>query len=102
MDVSVIIPAYNAEKYIDKGLDRLVKQDFKGNYEIIIVNDGSKDKTLEKMKEYASKYKFIKVIDQENAGQAVARNKAIDISTGKYVMFVDIDDFVSHSILTKM
>lgn len=102
MDISVIIPAYNAIPYIDKCMDKLINQDFKGKYEIIVVNDGSKDNTLDELKKYSKKYKFIKVIDQKNAGQAVARNKAIDITKGKYIMFVDIDDFVDTAILSKM
>lgn len=102
MDISVIIPAYNAINYIDKCITKLFEQDFKGKYEIIVVNDGSKDETLKKLNEYAKKNEIIKVINQKNAGQAVARNKAIDIATGKYIMFVDIDDFVDNTILTKM
>lgn len=102
MDISVIIPAYNAEKYIDKCLDRLLNQTFKGKYEIIIVNDGSKDNTLKILKKYAKENSNINLITQKNSGQAVARNKAIDVAKGKYIMFVDIDDFVSYDMLKKL
>ena len=102
MNISVIIPAFNAEKYIDKCLDYLLNQDYKLNYEIIIVDDGSKDETLKILKKYEKKHPNIKVISQKNSGQAVARNRAIDLAKGKYLMFVDIDDFVDKTILSKM
>lgn len=102
MNISVIIPAFNAEKYIDKCLDYLLNQDYKLNYEIIIVDDGSKDETLKILKKYEKKHSNIKVISQKNSGQAVARNRAIDLAKGKYLMFVDIDDFVDKTILSKM
>lgn len=102
MKISVIIPAYNAEKYIDKCLEKLMNQDFDKPYEVIIINDGSKDNTLQMLVEYENKYSNIKVITQENAGQAVARNKGIHLAKGKYIMFVDIDDFVDTTILSKL
>lgn len=102
MKISIIIPAYNAEKYINKCLEKLLNQDFTESYEIIIINDGSKDNTLQMLTEYENKYQNIKVITQDNSGQAVARNKGIELAKGKYIMFVDIDDFVDTTILTKL
>ena len=102
MDISIIIPAYNAEPYIDKCLNTILNQTFKGNFEIIIVNDGSKDDTLKILNKYAKKYKKIKIIDQKNAGQAVARNNALKVALGKYIMFVDVDDYIDETMLDKM
>ncbi len=102
MDISIIIPAYNAEPYIDKCLNTILNQAFKGNFEIIIINDGSKDDTLKILNKYAKKYKKIKIIDQKNAGQAVARNNALKAALGKYIMFVDVDDYIDETMLDKM
>ena len=91
--VSVIIPAYNVEKYIKKCLESLLEQTYK-NYEIIIVNDGSTDNTLNILKEYKKKYEFIELIDIKNHGQGYARNIALSKATGDYILFLDADDFI--------
>lgn len=91
--VSVIVPAYNAEKYIDKCLDSLVNQTLK-DIEIIVVNDGSTDKTQTIINKYAKKYKNVVSIEKENGGQSSARNIGINNATGEYISFVDSDDFV--------
>lgn len=91
--VSVIIPAYNVEKYIRKCLESLLEQTYQ-NYEIIIVNDGSTDNTLNILNEYKKKYEFIKIIDIENHGQGYARNIALSKATGDYILFLDSDDFI--------
>lgn len=91
--ISVVVPVYNTEKYLNRCLDSLVNQTYK-DIEIICVNDGSKDNSLNVLKEYASKYKRIKIIDQENQGVSVARNAGIDVAKGKYISFVDSDDYV--------
>ena len=89
-DISIIIPAYNAEKYIDKCLDSLINQT-KKEIEIIIVNDGSKDKTEEIIKSYTdSRIKYYK---NTNKGIGYTRNYGIEKSTGKYLMFLDSDDY---------
>ena len=81
-DISIIIPAYNAEMYLVKCLNSLVKQTKKG-IEVIIVNDGSQDRTEEIARKYEKKYpELIKVISQENQGQSVARNNGIAEGTG--------------------
>ncbi len=92
MKVSVIIPAYNAEKFIDKCLNSVIKQSFE-NLEIIIVNDGSFDKTLEIISEYLKYDKRIKVINQVNSGAYLARARGIKESTGDTICFLDSDDF---------
>lgn len=90
--VSVIIPAYNAEKIVGFTLDSVINQTYK-NLEIIIVNDCSKDKTLDVLNAYAKKDKRIKVMSNEkNSGVAETRNNALRVATGDYIAFVDADD----------
>ncbi len=100
-DVSVIIPVYNSEKTITKALDGLVNQTF-NNFEVICVDDGSKDNSLKILKEYSAKYPFIKVFSQENSGPAKARNYAISQSKGKYLMFCDADDWNEPEMIEEM
>lgn len=104
VDVSYVIALYNCEKYIEKCLNSLVKQTIQ-NKEIIIINDGSSDLSLKICKKYQSKYKFIKIINQKNQGQSVARNKGINAASGKYIQFIDADDYIeidSGSIFFKL
>ena len=91
--ISVIIPVYNAQDGIKRCVDSLLNQSFK-DFEIILLNDGSKDNSLKILKEYESKYGFIRVIDKQNEGVAVTRNKGILLAEGEYIMFMDNDDFV--------
>lgn len=91
--VSIVVPVYNAENYIEKCLDSILNQSYK-NIEILAINDGSKDNSLKILKKIAKENKCIKVIDQENCGVAKTRNKAIKEATGKYIMFVDNDDYI--------
>lgn len=93
--ISVIIPAYNVENYIRRCLDSLVNQTYE-NIEILVVNDGSTDRTAEIVEEYADRYPGkVLLFSKENEGQAEARNFALDQATGDYIGFVDSDDFVS-------
>ena len=89
--VSVIVAAYNIEKYIARCLDSILNQTYK-NLEIIVVNDGSSDNTGEIIDKYSEKDIRIKVIHKENSGVSSARNKGLDMSTGDYIGFVDGDD----------
>lgn len=99
MWLSVIIPAYNVEKYIGECLDSLVRQNIdKEEYEVICVDDGSSDKTPEILDEYAKQYSNICVIHKENEGVSVARNVGIENAVGEYLWFVDSDDFIVHNI----
>ena len=91
--ISVIIPVYNAQDGIKRCVDSLLNQSFK-NLEIILLNDGSKDNSLNILKEYELKYSFVRVIDKQNEGVAVTRNKGILLAEGEYTMFMDNDDFV--------
>ncbi|NLK67263.1 MAG: glycosyltransferase family 2 protein [Campylobacteraceae bacterium] len=91
--VSIIIPVYNVEKYLKKCIDSIINQTYE-NLEIILVNDGSSDNSPRICDEYASQDSRIKVIHKENGGQADARNMALDVMRGEWVVFVDSDDFV--------
>ena len=86
--VSVIVPVYNVEKYLRECLESLVNQTLK-EIEIICINDGSEDSSLEILNEYASKDSRFVIINQENCGQSVARNKGLDVAKGEYIGFVD-------------
>lgn len=93
--VSIIVPIYNTEKYLEECLDSLINQTLK-DIEIILVNDGSKDKSGDICKKYKLLDKRIKLIEQNNYGQSIARNKGLELATGEYVLFVDSDDYISH------
>lgn len=90
--ISIIIPNYNTEKYLPRCLDSLVAQTLQ-DIEIIIIDDGSTDDSVKIMNQYAQKDKRIKIITQKNSGPATARNKGLDVATGKYLMFCDSDDW---------
>lgn len=91
--VSLIIPVYNSEKYIEKCLDSVLSQTYK-NIEILVINDGSKDNSIDIIKKYAKKDKRIVVIDKENEGVSKTRNLGITKASGEYIMFIDNDDFI--------
>lgn len=91
--ISVIIPVYNVEQYLEECLDSVINQTY-NNIEIIAINDGSKDRSLDILKKYASTYP-IKIFDQENKGNSIARNRGIDLAKGKYINFLDSDDYLS-------
>ena len=97
--ISIIIPVYNTESYLNKCLDSVVKQDIE-DFEIICVNDGSTDGSMEILKKYERLDTRIKIISQENQGVSLARNKALGISNGEYVMFVDSDDWLEENCLS--
>lgn len=98
--LSIIVPMYNAEKYIETCLDSILNSNLsKKDYEIVIVNDGSKDKSPEIAKTYASQYSNIIYLNQENQGQSTARNNGIKNCNGEYVWFVDADDAIERDLL---
>ena len=99
--VSIIVPVYNMEKYLRECLDSLVNQTLK-DIEIICINDGSKDNSLEILNEYSQKDSRIKVINKENEGQGVARNLGISKAQGEFIGFVDPDDWVELDMYEKM
>lgn len=95
--ISIIIPVYNAEKYLKKCIDSVINQNVESK-EIILVNDGSIDNSQEIIDEYVAKYPdMIKAIKQENAGQAVARNVGIENASGEFLAFLDSDDYLEEN-----
>lgn len=91
--ISIIIPAYMAEKHISRCLDSIITQTYK-NMEIIVINDGSKDHTHDVCLGWMEKDSRIKLVDKENGGAASARNLGVDISRGEFIAFIDSDDWV--------
>ena len=99
--ISVIMPAYNVEKYIGKSIQSVLSQTY-ADFELIVVNDGSSDGTFSAVKEYQSCDGRIKYIEQINQGVSVARNTGIEAATGKYISFLDADDLWTCDTLEKM
>lgn len=97
---SIIVPVYNAEKYLDKCLNS-IKQQTEPNFEAIIINDGSKDKSENIINQYLKDSRF-KLISQENHGIGYSRNKGIKASKGKYLVFIDSDDYIEKNFLENM
>lgn len=99
--VSIIVPVYNVEKYLDECITSLVNQTYK-NIEIILVNDGSKDSSGIKCEKWKIDNDRIKVIHKKNAGLGMARNTGLDHASGDYVIFVDSDDFTSEDMVEQL
>lgn len=99
--VSIIVPVYNVEKYLRKCLNSLINQTLK-DIEIICINDGSTDKSLEILEEYKNRDSRIILLNQENSGQSIARNNGIKKATGEYLGFVDPDDWVDLDYYEKL
>jgi len=100
--LSVIVPVYNVEKYLDKCLDSLVNQTL-DDYEIIIVNDGSKDHCQDIIDKYSNKYpKLIKAFITKNGGVSAARNFGLKYAKGEYITFLDSDDYISYDLYEGM
>ena len=99
--ISVIVPVYNVEKYLNKCIESIVNQTYT-NLEIILVDDGSPDNSGAICEEYAKKDPRIKVIHQENAGAPAARNVAIDKAVGEFMYFMDSDDWAEPTMLEDM
>ena len=99
--ITIIIPVYNAEAYIENCVSSLLAQSFK-DYEIILVNDGSVDKSAAIIEKLALKHKFITCYHKSNGGAASARNIGLEHAKGDFVSFVDADDTVSHDFLDKL
>lgn len=99
--VSVIVPVYNVEKYLQRCVDSLLQQSHE-DLEIILVDDGSKDQSGEICDAYAQQDARVKVIHQQNAGQSVARNQGLKIATGDYICYADSDDYVHPDYIKRM
>lgn len=94
--ISIIVPVYNVEKYLSRCIESLINQIYQ-NIEIICINDGSTDNSLQILENYTNKDNRIKVINQQNQGVSVARNIGLDNATGDYILFVDADDWLEIS-----
>lgn len=99
--ISVIVPIYKVEKYLDHCIESIVNQTYK-NLEIILVDDGSPDRCPEICEEWALKDNRIKVIHQKNSGSGQARNVALDVASGEFIGFVDSDDFISEYMYERL
>lgn len=98
--LSIIIPVYDVEKYVEKCIVSCARQDYPSNgYEIIVINDGTKDISLEIAEEVAGKYDNVFITSQPNAGLSEARNKGLSLAKGEYVWFVDSDDWIETNCL---
>ncbi len=101
IDVSIIVPIFNKERFLKDCLDSLINQTYK-NIEIICINDGSTDHSLDILRDYADKDDRLIIISQENKGAGNARNTGIKIATGRYLQFLDADDFFELDMLEDM
>lgn len=103
MKFSIIVPVYNVESYLRKCMDSLVRQNLTlEEYEIIMINDGSTDKCSEILTEYKNKYANIILLEQKNRGQSAARNRGLSVARGKYLVFVDSDDYLEENMLPSL
>lgn len=101
-EVSVIVPIFNMERYLKQCLDSLVKQTLGNELELILVNDGSTDSSIDMIESYAARFSNIRVVDQENRGLAGARVSGLEAARGNYIGFVDADDFVRPEMFEEM
>lgn len=86
--ISVVVPIYNGEQYLKRCVDSVLEQTYK-DIEVLLVNDGSTDDSLEILREYEQKDSRVKVIDKPNTGVSLTRNAGIDVSEGEYIFFID-------------
>ena len=101
MLLSIIVPGQNVEAYIGKCLDSLLNQDISSSdYEIIVVNDGSTDGTQKIVEGYASSHSNVILINQHNKGLSGARNSGVKVARGRYVMYIDSDDYIERNVLS--
>lgn len=100
--LSIIIPVYNVEKYLDHCLENIVEYDGEDDIELILVNDGSTDNSLEICRRYSKSKGNVKIVSQQNQGLSEARNTGIKNAIGKYLLFLDSDDFLYDNILHRI
>lgn len=101
IDLSIIVPAYNVSEFIEECINSVLKQKTEFKYELIVINDGSKDNTLDKINLFKED-SHLKIINQENRGFSGARNRGIDEAKGKYIMFLDSDDLLCENSIEKL
>ena len=99
--ISVIVPVYNAESTLKKCIDSILVQDFT-DFEVILIDDGSQDESLQICEDFAKKDNRVIVVHKENGGVSSARNYGLEIAKGKWVTFIDSDDYVDDELLEKV
>jgi glycosyltransferase involved in cell wall biosynthesis len=99
--LSIILPVYNAEMYLKRCINSVLRQDF-NNFELIIVNDGSNDKSQDICEYYSRIDNRIKLYNQINSGVAVARNTGLEKANGDYILFIDSDDWLDYDMISSM
>lgn len=99
--VSVIVPIYNAEKWLNRCIESILQQTF-DNIEIILINDGSTDSSKDICFYYVQKDSRVKLINQDNSGVSVARNMALNVASGDFIQFVDADDYIDKDMIAKL
>ena len=99
--LSILIPVYNVEKYLAQCLESVINQTL-SDIEIIVINDGSKDNSLNIIKDFAAKDKRIIVIDKENEGYGKSMNRGLDVASGKYIGIVESDDWIEPNMYEKL
>lgn len=99
-EVSIIVPVYNVEEYIGKCIESILNQTYR-NFELILINDGTKDHSLEICKKYKKDCR-VRIISQPNQGLSAARNRGIHVARGKYLLFVDSDDYIAPRMLEEL
>ena len=100
-EVSIIVPVFNTEKYISRCIDSILTQTFT-NFECILIDDGSTDKSWNICKHYSQSDKRVVLVHQENSGVSATRNKGIEMARGKYVCFVDSDDYIDKNMYEEL
>lgn len=98
VQVSIVIPIYNAERYLEKCITTILQLSFK-SYELILVNDGSKDNSLKICEKYAQQDKRVRILNQDNKGVSAARNSGMSVAEGDFIVFIDADDTISPRIM---
>lgn len=99
--VSVIVPVYNAERYIDKCIESIIEQTYK-NIEVILIDDGSTDNSKKNIEKYMIEDERLKYFYQDNSGPSVARNRGISEANGKFIIFIDSDDWIDPNMFKEM
>ena len=102
IDLSLVIPVYNAEQHISKCLDSILGQETRYKYEVVCIDDGSQDGSLEVLHQYAKRYENLRIYSQPNGGISAARNAGIEHARGLYIGFIDNDDYVANGYVEKM
>ena len=99
--ISIVISIYNGEKYLKRCLDSILKQENQ-KFELVLVNDGSKDNSLEICNRYKLKFNSCKIVDKQNGGLSSARKAGYEVSSGEYIIFIDCDDYMESNWISEL